>query len=104
MVKPLFCSEQGQVPGHLKCFVDLTGAIQCGEYVESWETVSVSRRNLFQGVFFGLLRMKIPYERAETLSFFLPLSLSLSHTHFQLGRNIHVFLTTRRSVSHGCDQ
>jgi len=38
------------VAGHLKCFDELTGAIQCGEYLESWENVSVSRRNLFQGV------------------------------------------------------
>jgi len=50
MVKPSFCSEQGQVAGLLKCFDELTVAIQCGEYLESWESVSFCRRNLFKEI------------------------------------------------------
>ena len=34
MAKPRFCSEQGQVAGHLEYFVELTGAVQCREYLD----------------------------------------------------------------------
>jgi hypothetical protein len=40
MVKRPICSEQGQVAGHLKGFDELTAAIQCGEYLDSWDTAS----------------------------------------------------------------